>query len=136
MVNPAAMRVNDAVKEYDERLRFGFNQANGDWIVYILMPRDFDAAYYIEGQPVYPVLGVGTEIPHPEDILKRLYRADTLRNGEAILDKMNKDNDYLRKQRANEMAEFDEEMAERIEFELRKEGLSPITKVFFQLKGK
>lgn len=136
MVNPAALRVNEAVKEYDDRLRFGFNEINQDWVIYILMPRDFDAAYFIDGQPVYPVLGFGSEIPHPEDAVRRLYQADTVRNGNAILDRMNEDNDYLRSQKDKEMAEFDEEMAERVEFELRKEGLSPVSKVFFQIKGR
>lgn len=134
MVNPAALRVNDAVKEYDERLRFGFNETNGDWIIYIVMPRDFDAAYFIDDQPVYPVIGFGTEIPSPEYALKRLYEADTRRQD--VLKRMNDANARLEAERKNDMAEFDADMAERIEFELRKEGLSPITKVNFQLKGR
>lgn len=136
MVNPEAMRVNEAVKEYDERLRFGFNEVNGDWVVYILMPRDFDAYYFIDGSPVYPVLGFGDSIPSPDEAVRRLYETDTLRHGDAILDRMNRDNEYLRVSHDKDMAEFDEEMAERVEFELRKEGHSPISKVFFQIKGR
>ena len=134
MVNPAALRVSEAIKEYDERRRFGYNETNGDWIIYIVMPRDFEAAYFIDGQPVYPVIGFGTDVPDPEYALKRLYTADSRRKN--VLKRMNEENARLEAERKNEMAEFDEEMAERIEFELRKEGLSPISKVYFQLKGR
>lgn len=134
MVNSAALRVSEALKEYDERLRFGYNETNGDWIAYIVMPRDFEAAYFIDGQPVYPVLGFGTEIPSPELALKRLHEADTRRQD--VLKRMNAENERIAKIRKDEMEEFDAEMAERIEFELRKEGLSPISKVYFQLKGR
>lgn len=131
---PEAERVNAAAMEYDERLRFGFNEQNGDWVLYIKMPRDFDAFYYIDGEPVFPVLGFGNEIPTPEKAIERLAAADTLRHGTRILDKMNKDNERLQKHRDNEASAFHEEIAERIEFGLRKEGASPFGRVFFQKK--
>lgn len=134
MVNPQAERVNDAVKQEDERLRFGFNPKNKDWIIYILMPRDFDAAYYIEGEPVYPVLGFGDRIPSPDEAVRRLREVDTRRTD--VRKAMNKANDARAHAREKEAQDWDAEMAERIEFELRKKGQSPISRVYFQLKDR
>lgn len=132
--NTAAERVNAAAMEYDERLRFGFNEVNGDWVLYIKMPRDFEAFYYIDGEPVFPVLGFGTEIPTPEKAVKRLSEADTLRHGTRILDRMNKENAALEKARDDEASARHEEVAERIEHALRQEGQSPFARVYFQSK--
>lgn len=132
--NPRAERVNNAAVEYDERLRFGFNEENGDWILYIKMPRDFDAYYYIDGEPVYPVLGFGPEIPEPEAAIERLMAADTMRQGTKILDRINRENAKIEKARDDEASDRHEEVAERIEHALRQEGQSPFGKVFFQSK--
>ena len=86
VVNLDAERVNRAVQEYDERLRFGFNEVNGDWVVYIKMPRGFDAAYYIEGEPVYPVLGFQKRIPPVDEALGRIRLSDSWREGSRIYD--------------------------------------------------
>jgi hypothetical protein len=132
LVNLDAERVNKAVMEYDERLRFGYNPANDDWIIYIRMPQSFEAYYYIDDEPVYPCIGFGTSIPAPEYALHRLKAADTLRHGERILNEMNRLNEKWRAERDAEAADHTAEVAERIEFEVRKDGQTDkYTKVFF-----
>lgn len=129
--NIDAERVNKAVQNHDDRLRFGFNETNGDWVVYILMPRDFDAAYYIEGNPVYPIMGYGKEIPNISQAISRLKNADTRGRGMRILDEMNKANEKVKAEREDVGNEALDEVAERIEFEARKAGLTEkYTKVF------
>lgn len=110
VVNFDAARVDRAVKEYDERLSFGWNPKNEDWVVYIELPRDYkDPWYQIGGVPVMPVLGVGKEIPTPEAVVKRLWETDAWRNGEEIYDKMLKHNESLKAEKeAATQAQTDE----------------------------
>jgi len=79
-------RVDRAVREYDENLRFGRNEDTGQWCVFLVR----------RGHAPLPVLGFN-EIPHPDDALKRLYRADALRRGEEILDEMNRENEEMKR---------------------------------------
>jgi hypothetical protein len=132
--NGRAEAVNKAAQEYDERLRFGFNEANQDWVMYIKMPRDFDSYYRIDGDPVYPVLGFGSEIPSPDTAVKRLYEADTLRQGHEFLDKMNRKNKDLEESRMADKYEEESEVYERMERQLVKAGIPGTVKVFFASK--
>lgn len=120
VVNLDAERVNRAVQEEDERLRFGWNEANQDWMVYILMPRNFEAYYHIEGQPVYPVIGFQDKIPTSSEAIERLRKADGRRHGMRILNELNKHNTKLVDTDTKDAAI--EETAERIEHTLRKAG--------------
>lgn len=124
VVNLDAERINRAVQQYDERLRFGWNPTNKDWIIYIRMPRNFDSFYYIEGEPVYPVVGFQDRIPDEQEALERLYNADTRRHGMEIYDRMIRHNDKIRADREAEMKDLTAEVAERMEFEMRKGGLT------------
>lgn len=119
MVDTAVMRVHRAVNEYDERLSFRRNEDTGDWCVYIAMPH---------GQEPIPVLGFGTEVPHPEDAVKRVYAADTVRHGEAILDRINRDNEAIREEARYRASEASGDTAERIEKLMRAHGESPVIK--------
>lgn len=132
MVNVDAMRVDTAVREYDERLRFGFNPVNQDWIVYIALPRDYEGAHYhIDGEPVMPVLGVGREIPPPSVVTRRLYETDAWRHGNKLYTKMLDENERLKKQRREEQdAEIDEAI-ERAEHAVRHYTDEGVRKVFF-----
>lgn len=123
MVNASALRVETAVNRYDERLHFGFNEVNRDWIIYVKMDRDFDSQYHIDGAPVYPVLGFQDRIPEPDEAIERLIKADVWRNPER-LDEMNKENERTRKEQEEASNEALEETAERIEFEMRKQGFT------------
>lgn len=131
VLNLDAEAVNRKIQEYDERLRFGFNEANQDWCVYIRMPRGFDAYYYISGEPVYPVLGFGGRIPSADEVLSRLHQADTMQHGMRILEVMNKENEKLKKHQDDAAGDLAGEVAERIEHEVRTEGeTDKYTKVF------
>lgn len=136
MVEVAAMRVDAAVREYDERLRFGFNPTNGDWVVYIQYPRDFEGApYVIDGTPVMPVLGVGPEIPAPHTVVDRLQKMDAWKR-QADFHKQHMEN-YERAKKAREEREYEEnqEVAERVEHALRAEGVDTgVTKIYFGSK--
>lgn len=86
LVDFSIRRVDAAVQEYDEHLRFGRNEETGQWCIYRLMG---------SAAPPLPILGFN-DIPHPDDALKRLYQSDALRHGERILDEMNRDNEALK----------------------------------------
>lgn len=122
LVNLEAMRVDSAVREYDERLCFGFNEANQDWIIYVQLERGSDSPYHIDGYPVYPVLGFQDRIPTPDEALRRLVQSDALRQGEAILDRMLRRNADLQRERDAAVSDATAEVAERIEFEMRRQG--------------
>lgn len=123
-INLRAEAVSRALEKEDDRLRFGYNPANQDWVVYIRMPRQFDAVYFIDGDPVYPILGFGERIPEPAEAVDRLQRADTRRHGMSILNVMNKQNAQLQAQAARAQDEAMGETADRIEFTARKDGLT------------
>jgi hypothetical protein len=137
LVNLQAMRVDEAVRGYDERLRFGFNTQNGDWVIYIQLPRDFEhPPYRIDGEPMLPVLGFGHDIPSVDYALKRLDETDAMKHGSKIYDKMLAHNEAIKKEQEEKWQEQLTEAAERMEHALRKEGQgSSTTKIFFQ-KGR
>lgn len=121
-INLEAEAVNRAVMEEDNRLRFGWNEVNQDWMVYILMPREFDAYYRINGEPVYPVVGFQNTIPEPHEAVERLRKADGRRHGMRILNDLNKYNDDVRREAQDTGDAAIDETAERVEHTLRKDG--------------
>ena len=132
MTNVSAMLVDNAVKEYDELLRFGFNTANGDWVIYRQLPRDFEfAPYYIDGLPVIPVLGFGKEIPSPDFALKRLHETDAWKHGERVYDNLLKENEKIKAEQAAAYEEEMDEAMERVEHALRYAENQP-KKFYFQ----
>lgn len=114
-------RADRAVKEYDERLFFARNYDTWDWCVYIKMPY---------GEPPYPVIGFGREIPPVDVVLKRVYDADTMRHGWKIFDEIQKSQEDYKKALRVKADEATEESAEVVEHLLRKHGKSPIIKEF------
>ncbi len=133
-MNMEAFAADEAAREYDERLNFGFNPVHKDWVVFIRLPRDYEfAPYHIDGEPVAIVLGFGKDaIPSREQVQKKLWETDALRHGEKLLDNLNKHNEELQKERNERLDEITQEAAERMEHALRYEGKSPVVKVFFQ----
>lgn len=117
--NFAALRVDKAVREYDEQLSFGRNNDTGDWCIFLLR----------RGEAPLPVIGFGSEIPHPEDAIKRLYRADAQRRGNEILDEINRHNKQIELARDVAAAEGEARLAEVAEWALRVEGKTPHKKV-------
>lgn len=91
MVDIRVWRLNEAANEYDPRLMVGRNEQNGAWAVFIKTG---------PLTPPHPVLHLGwdvSELPHPDDLKRKLYQTDALRNGEQILDRMNRHNEELKK---------------------------------------
>ena len=126
VTDTSAYRVDRAVNEYDERLMFSRNEETGDWCIFIKMPRP--------AQP-YPVLGFGNNIPTVDEALYRLRSTDTMRSGEAIYRDMIRSQEQYRANLKSKTDEAAEESAEPVEFLMRKEGKSPIVKVFYSDKG-
>ena len=75
VVDMAPMKVHRAVSQYDERLMFGRHE-NGDWCIFVKMPH---------GMTPRPVLGFGTELPTPEEAVRRADAANTRKHGEKLL---------------------------------------------------
>jgi hypothetical protein len=121
LVNASALAVDKAVNEYDERLRFGFNETNQDWFIYILMERDFPAFYYVDGSPVYPIRGFGKEIPTPETAVNAIRQMDTWQNN-FDLAVMNFENERQRKRLEMDTNERIEEAAMRSYHALKRGG--------------
>jgi hypothetical protein len=116
--NLAAVRVDRAVREYDEELSFGQNNDNGQWCIFLIR----------RGQAPHPVLG-WDEIPHPEDAIKRLVQSDARRRGNEILDELNRHNKQFEIERETVAQEADAHLAEVAEWALRTEGKTPHKKV-------
>jgi hypothetical protein len=114
----AALRVERVVNEYDEQLTFGRNEETGQWCVFLVR----------RGEQPLPILGFD-HIPHPEDVLKRLYQSDSKRRGNEILDEMNRHNAQAEKEREVVASEADARLAEVAEWALRTEGKTPHKKV-------
>lgn len=113
------LRVDKAVQEYDENLRFGRNEETGQWCIFRL----------VRGENPLPILGFN-EIPHPEDACKRLFQADAMRRGEEILDEMNRQNEELDKHVDAAADEANGIAAEVYEHAFRMMGKTPYLKSF------
>lgn len=97
-------RCMNAAREYDARLTIGQDQTDGQWAVYIKLER----GTLPEMDDLFPIFGLGRdpeEFPHPEDLKKRLYESDTVRQGDELLDKLNRENERLKKEQAYEADE-------------------------------
>lgn len=121
-----AVLVDAAVREYDSRLMFMQHPETGDWCVFIELPRP---------ERPYPVIGFGETIPEPSVVVERLRRSDTMRNGDAIYREVVRSQEKYRANLKYQADEAGEESAEVIEHFLRKNGKSPISKVFMSSKG-
>lgn len=111
MTDIAQRRVDAAVQEYDENLRFGRNMESGQWCIFLMR----------RGHDPLPVIGFN-DIPHPEDAIKRLHNADAQRRGEEILDEMNRHNEELKAPYEKAASEADEILAEAYEWGFRQMG--------------
>lgn len=108
--------VQDAVRQYDANLDFGKNEATGQWCVFLKHgtmagSKDNDL----------PILGF-SDIPHPDDVLKRLYQSDALRRGQEIVDDIQKHNDDLLAERESTYKDVDGNVAEHFAWGSRKMG--------------
>jgi hypothetical protein len=122
--NTHAEKINAAVQRYDQYLRFGFNPANGDWILYVIMPRAFDSFYRIGDEPVYPVIGFGYELPTVDHVMERVRSADVRKRGKDVYQALLKHNAEVKAKGDLILAGAIEEAAERIEHFTRKAGFT------------
>lgn len=124
-VDPLVWKVNLAVKEYDERLSVGRNEESGEWCVFIKMPPGGD------WPELFPVLGLGPQEPtDPEEVLRRIYKADTVRHGTKILNELNRGNDRRMKEKYDDPAdEAAMLMAEVMDYAHRRTGTAPYSRV-------
>lgn len=131
-----AMRVDAAVREYDERLRFGYNPTNQDWVIYIRYPRDFvGAPYTIDGHPVMPIRGFGPKIPAPHEAVSLLQKMDTWKRQADYARIHTEQHEATKKAQKEKQDAESQEAAERIEHAMRHEGMyTGVTKIFFGSK--
>jgi hypothetical protein len=115
------VRIDRAVKEYDERLFFARNADTWDWCIYIKMPSP---------EPAYPVIGFGYNVPPVDHVMQRVRAADTMRAGNKIYDDIVKSQNDYRKNLEYEASQASSAAAEPTEWLLRKHGKSPIVKTF------
>ena len=114
------IRIDRAVKQYDERLFFARNADTWDWCVFIKMPRPSNP---------YPVIGFGREVPPVDHVIERIMEADTMRSGNKIYDEIVRSQSDYKKSLEYNADQASEESAEVVEHFLRKHGKSPIIKI-------
>ena len=117
-----AARVSAALKAYDRRLFFKQHPDTNDWCVFVEMP---------SGEPPYPVVGWPEGyLPDVNTVMERIKEGDTLRNGDRMYNEMLKSQQDHKLRLEAQSSEASEVAAEMAEFAMRKQGLSPVIKVF------
>lgn len=135
VVDLATMRLDAAVREYDERLTFATHPHTGQPTVFIKMEADADTGVQLDGSNVMPVLAFphGTE-PDPEFVKRELYMRDSLRHGLELLDDIRRNNDALRREHQERASEAAGILAEARESYLHDQGQTPYRRVLRPLK--
>lgn len=106
-------RLQEVLREEDERLELAKHEITGDWVVFIKLGVD----------NLYPVIGIGRELCSPEELRERLHRADAKRHGDKILQSVNQHNERIKQVSRDRALEADEAMAEGFEWGFRREGV-------------
>jgi hypothetical protein len=84
------------------------------------------------GEPAFPIMGFGDTIPSVDNVLERLRKGDTLRNGDKIYNSILKSQMDYRKRFSSVADEARDESAEVIEHFLRQHDKSPVVKEFIK----
>lgn len=114
------MAAAKAVEEYDPDLTLGQIKDTGQWAVFLRRA---------DGSP-FPVFGLGHELPGPDEIKRRLYHADVRRNGNAIVDQLERQQREEEK-RLNDISSDGAGMvAEAIDSHMRAEGKHPFPRIY------
>lgn len=132
MVNLTADKVDRAVSDYDERLIFAQHPENGQWCVFLKANADMDydrEMLSIHGYNVVPILGFD-DIPGADEAIRRLYKADTVRHGEYILDQINAQNEAAKAEREVAASEGTQAAAEAFDWFKRAEGVNSQSRIF------
>lgn len=102
------------------KLTLGHHHETGEWVLFLkprANPFGLDAPY--------PVLGLGTEIPEPDQLRRLLYKTDTRRNGDQIMKDIQANNERIRKAARDKADEGIEIVAEGAESFLHRQGKTP-----------
>ena len=114
-------------KDYDKRLFFRQHPDTNDWCVFVEMPR---------GEDPYPVVGwPDGYLPDVNTVMDRIKEGDTLRNGDRMYNESVKSQFAHKAELERKSSEASEMAAEVAEFAMRKQGLSPVVKVFMNGGG-
>lgn len=110
-----------AVEEYDPDLALGQDERTGDYVV--LLKRGPDGT-------AFPVLGLGRELPAPEEIKRRLYQGDTRRRGRQIVADIERVNERRRAELRHQTREAAGEVAETMDAALHLMKRHPVPRIF------
>lgn len=114
-----------AVEEYDPDLRLARDEEANQWVVLLTnTPSEFNG-----GRP-HPVLGLGYELPAPEEIKRRLYMADTRRRGREIVRDLMRRQDERRAELRRETDDAAGEVAEAMDTALHLMKRHPVPRIF------
>jgi hypothetical protein len=119
MTDLTERRLDKAVQEYDENLRFGRNEETGQYCVFRI----------VRGERPLPILGF-TEMPDTDQIFKRLYKSDALRRGNEILDEINKHNAGIEAELESAASDASGMVAEGFEHLFHGVGKTPYRRVY------
>lgn len=113
-----------AVADYDDDLVLAQHKQDGQWAVFIKT----------EGEGLRPVLGLGFELPSPEQIRERLYRADTKIHGGRLALDVARRNEQRQAQLTKKADESTAEVVEHFDWALRSQGVHPHPRIFVPSK--
>lgn len=113
------LAVNE-VEAYDPRLTLAKHEITGDWVIFTKL----------DNGALYPVIGLGKDLPSPDYLRQRILNADTRRQGEQMLYHINKKNEEIRKQNERPVRDGIGKTAEALEWGYRKLGKHPVNRVF------
>lgn len=119
-----AAAVAVAVRDYDPNLSFGLNEQTGQWCIFLRQGTSEATA-----QADLPIMGF-SDIPYPNDAIRRLHQADALRTGREILDQVERVNKDIQHQKDLVATQAVEETAEAFDWGFRQMGKAPHAKVF------
>jgi hypothetical protein len=119
---PAHIRsAQKAVEEYDVDMSIGRDDSNGQWVVLL--------ARGPEGRP-FPVLGLGVELPAPEEIKRKLYMSDTRKRGREIVMDIERHNERARQALRDKTHQAGGEVAETMDTALHLMKRHPVPRIF------
>lgn len=123
MVDLPIIKIDNAIKQYDERLYLDVHPETGDWVVMITMERP---------SAPYPVLGFQKTLPEVHEVIKQLRMSDSQR--EKIRENIIKFNEARTREIDHKIQQNVGAGAEAAEFISRKEYRSPETKSYAKRK--
>lgn len=111
MVDLAFKRAERAVRNYDDRLILAMHEHTGDWVAFVQLPNSDN---------MFPVIGFGRELPHPDEIRVILERHDAQRHGDKLIRQIQENNDRIQRELRAAGDEATERAVEAAEFGIRK----------------